>query len=122
MFLRILTLQEIKQEPFVKQHILWDVMPKDLMSPVCLLKDDGLHRKEHIKGYVFYIDCADKKPILSLMRHTAAGYAETLAQIPEIPEDMLLRAIDENKDKVYFMMYPINDEIRNWLIKALEIS
>ncbi|MFQ3574397.1 MAG: DVU0772 family protein [Thermodesulfovibrionales bacterium] len=122
MFLRILTLKEIKDEPFVKQNILWDVLPKDMMSPVCLLKDDGFYLKEHIKGYVFYIDNADEKPILSLMRHTAAGYAETLAQIPEIPQEMLQRAIDENKDKVFFMMYPINQEIKNWLIKELEID
>lgn len=122
MFLRILTLKEIKEEPFVKQHILWDVMPKDLMSPVCLLKDTGFEMKDHIKGYVFYIDCADEKPILSLMRHTAAGYAETLAQIPEIPEDMLKRAIEENQDKVFFMMYPINEEIKKWLMDELEID
>lgn len=122
MFHRILTLEEIKKEPFVIEHILWDVMPKDLMEPTVCLTDCGIERKEHIKGYVFYIDTVDKKPMLSLIRHTAAGYAETLAHITEIPEQLLLEAIEEGKDKEHFKMYPINQKIKEWLCGVFGIK
>ncbi len=122
MFLRLLSLSEIKDEDFVKENILWDVLPKDLISPTVCLKDGCIERKPHLKGYVFYIDTSDKRPVLSLIRHTAAGYAETLAQIDEIPEELLLEAIEEGKDKCCFMMYPINQKVRQWLREALGIT
>jgi len=52
-----------------------------------------------------------KKPTLFLMCHTAAGYAETVATIDEIPDDPITEAIEENKQKEYFGMYPINKKI-----------
>ncbi len=122
MYQRVLSLQEIKDEDFVKENILWDVMPKDLMKPTVCLTDCGIDRRDHIRGYIFYIDAVEDKPVLSLMRHTAAGYAETLAQIDEIPEEMLLEAIEENRDKEHFRMYPINQRVKGWLEEALGIK
>ncbi len=74
-----------------------------------------------IKGYVFYIDTMDVNPQLFLMRHTAMDYAETLAKINEIPQELLLGAIEENKDKAYFKMYPINSRVEAWLKGELGI-
>ncbi len=50
----------------------------------------------------------DKKPALFLMCHTAMGYAETVAMINEIPDELIAGAIIENKDKEFFGMSPIN--------------
>lgn len=122
MFMQIYSLEDIKADSFIIENIRWDLIPKDLMNPVISLNDKGVNRKDHIKGYVFYIDTADEKPVLSLMRHTAAGYAETLAQIEEIPQSLLLEAIEENKQLEYFMMYPINKTVKDWLHKALGID
>ncbi|MCX8070489.1 MAG: hypothetical protein N2738_08300 [Thermodesulfovibrionales bacterium] len=122
MFMQICSLDDIKSDSFIIENIRWDLMPKDLMNPVISLNEKGIDKKEHIKGYIFYIDTADDKPVLSLMRHTAAGYAETLAQIEEIPESLLLEAIEENKSQEYFMMYPINQKVREWLYNALGIE
>ncbi|BCB95800.1 hypothetical protein JZK55_07220 [Dissulfurispira thermophila] len=121
MFNKVLSLEDIKKEPFVIEHIRWDLQPKDLMEPRCLITDEGIKKREPIKGYVFYIDTMDKKPILFLMRHTAADYAETLAQIDEIPQELLIEAVEENKDKAYFGMYPINKKIEDWLKKELKV-
>jgi len=120
--MHIYSLSDIKSETYILENIRWDLMPKDLMKPVISLSKDGIDKKEHIKGYVFYIDTTDEKPVLSLMRHTAAGYAETLAQIDEIPQSLLLDAIEENKGLEYFMMYPINKNIKDWLIKELGVE
>jgi len=119
MFSKVLSLNDIKKESFVIEHIRWDIEPKDLMEPRSSITDEGIKTRETIKGYVFYIDTMDKKPILFLMRHTAADYAETLAQIDEIPQDLLLEAVEENKNKAYFGMYPINKKVEDWLKKEL---
>jgi len=121
MFNKVLSLNDIKKETFVIEHIRWDITPKDLMEPRIAVTGEGLKTREPIKGYVFYIDTMDKKPSLFLMRHTAADYAETLAQIEEIPQELLQEAIEENKDKVYFGMCQINKKIEEWLKRELKV-
>jgi hypothetical protein len=118
-FSKVLSLSDIKKEPFIVDNILWDIEPKDLMEPRTVVTDEGTKKREPIKGYVFYIDTIDKKPALFLMRHTVADYAETLAHVEEIPQDLLMEAIEENKNKAYFGMYPINKKVQEWLKKEL---
>ncbi|NTU42431.1 MAG: hypothetical protein HGA78_05165 [Nitrospirales bacterium] len=122
MFNKIFTLDEIKQEPFVIEHIMWDLEPKDLMEPRIRMTDEGVQVREDIKGYIFYIDNMDTEPILFLMRHTAADFAETLARIDEIPLELLKEAVEENKPRLYFGMAPINKKVEDWLRKELGIS
>lgn len=122
MFSDILSLEQIKNEPFVIEHILWDLQPKDLMEPRCKVTEEGTKFRDQIKGYIFYIETMDENPKLFLMRHTAADFAETLAKIDEIPQDLLTGAIEENKDKVYFRMYPINSKVEAWLKKELGVN
>jgi hypothetical protein len=121
MFTTVLSLSDIKKEAFVIEHIIWDLTPKDLMEPRRSVTGEGLKTREPIKGYVFYIDTMDKKPALFLMRHTAADYAETLAQIDEIPQELLQEAIEENKEKMYFGMCQINKRIEEWLKSELGV-
>jgi len=120
-FSKVLSLEEIKEEPFIIEHILWDIAPKDLMEPRQKITGEGVQKRELIKGYVFYIDTMDVKPILFLMRHTAADYAETLAQIGEIPQELLVEAVEENKAKAYFGMCAINKKVEAWLKKELGV-
>ncbi len=117
-----LTWDDVKKEPFIIEHILWEKEPKDLMEPRLTATAEGLQLRDEIKGYVFYIDTMDKKPGLFLMRHTAADYAETLAQIEEIPEELVTEAIEENKSRQYFGMYPINKKNEDWLKKELGVK
>jgi hypothetical protein len=120
-FDKLVSLKDIKEDPYVIEHIRWDLRPKDLMEPRCFITDEGLKTREAIKGYVFYIDTTDKKPILFLMRHTTVGYAETAAQIDEIPQELLLEAVEESRDRVYFSMYPINKKVEEWLKRELGV-
>jgi len=121
MFDEILSLDQIKKEPYIVEHILWDLHPRDLMEPRSKLTEEGTKFRDEIKGYVFYIDTMDDRPQLFLMRHTAMDYAETLAKIDEVPQELLSGAIEENKDKEYFKMYPINSLVEAWLKKELGI-
>jgi hypothetical protein len=122
MFNKLLSLEEIKEEPYVIEHIRWDIEPRLLMERTTGTAANGRIIKDTLIGYVFYIDNIDKKPVLSLMRHTAADYAETLAQIVEIPAELLKEAIEDGKDRVYFSMYPINKKIEAWLKKELGVA
>jgi hypothetical protein len=122
MFDQILSFDEIKNEPYIIEHILWDIEPQALMEPRCAPVGSSRQPREEIKGYVFYIDTMDKEPTLFLMRHTAADFAETLAQVREIPKDLVQGALEENKAKAYFGMYPINGAIRSWLEKELGLA
>jgi len=120
MFDEILSLDQIKKETFIIEHILWNVQPKDLMEPRVKITEEGTEIRDQIKGYVFYIDVMNDKPALYLMRHTAMDFGETLAKIDEIPQELLKGAIEENKEKAYFGMYPINRQLETWLKRELE--
>ncbi len=122
LYQELLTLNDIKKEPFVIEHILWNLEPKHLMSPKIKKTEEEIKIRDEIKGYVFYIETMHTKPKLFLMLHTAAEFAETAAQIDEIPQEMLLEAIEENEDKHYFGMYPINKKVEEWLKKELGVS
>lgn len=121
MFGKVLSLSDIKKEAFVIEHIRWDIEPKDLMEPRYVITEEGLRIRKSIKGYIFYIDTMDVKPLLFLMRHSVADYAETLAQIDEISQELLVEAIEENKERTYFNMYPINKKVQEWLKRELGI-
>lgn len=118
----VLKLDAIKSDPFVIQNILWNMEPKDLMEPKFKKTETGIDRREEIKGYIFYIETMGKEPKLFLMRHTAIDFGETVAQIDEVPTEMLIKAVEDNKDKHYFGMYPIGEDVKAWLKKELGLS
>lgn len=45
------------------------------------------------------------------MCYTTMGYVETVANIDNIPDELIAEAIEENKGKEYFGMYPINKKL-----------
>ncbi|MGB9715127.1 MAG: DVU0772 family protein [Thermodesulfovibrionales bacterium] len=122
MFFNITSLSDLKRAKWVHNHIIWDIEPKQLMEPKYKQIKEGKEDSKTIAGYLFYIDKMGKKPALFLMLHTAMGYAETVAKIDEIPEELILEAIEENKNKEFFGMCPINKRIEEWLKKELGIK
>lgn len=121
MFDEMLSLEQVKKEPFIIENILWDLQPKDLMEPRIKVEEGGVKVREPIKGYVFYIDTMAEKPTLFLIRHTANDFAETLAKIDEIPQELLLEAVLEKRAEAYFGMCPINSRVEAWLRKELGV-
>jgi len=120
-FSELITLKELKEDPYFVEHMLWDTQPQEIMAPRCSKSGDKVVYKSSIKGYIPYIDTTDEKPVLFIMRHTEMDYGETIARIDEIPAEMLNEAVNENKDKIYFGMCPINEKIKQWLKKELGI-
>lgn len=115
----LLTFEDIKKDSYFIQHILWDLDPTEIMEPVIIQEGSEILCKDPIKGYVFYIETSWKKPELFLMMHKSNCYGETIAKIEEIPNELLMEAIEENKDRIKFGMCPINDKIKAWLKKEL---
>ena len=56
------------------------------------------------------------------MGHTEEGCAETVAKIDEIPDELIAESINENKEREFFGMYPINKKIEGWLKKEFGIQ
>uniref|UniRef100_A0A7C4EKA8 Uncharacterized protein n=1 Tax=Thermodesulfovibrio aggregans TaxID=86166 RepID=A0A7C4EKA8_9BACT len=119
LFDQLITLKELKEDPYFREHMLWDALPQEIMAPKCIKEGDKIVYRKPIKGYIPYIDVTGKKPCLFIMRHTAGEFAETIAKIDEIPEEMLLDAVNENRDKISFGMCPINEKVKQWLKKEL---
>ena len=123
MFEALLNFDDIKKEPYVIENIRWDLEPKDIMGSKFIKTGAGVEVRDTIKGYVFYIEAmAEKDPILFLMRHTASEYGETAAKVDEIPKELLMEALEENKDRHYFGMYPINKKVEAWIKKELGVN
>jgi hypothetical protein len=117
----IASLEDLKADPYIAQHIIWDFEPNQLLQPgVC--SPDAESSRHEITGYLFYIETMNQEPELFLMRHTANGCAETIARIKEVPYDMISGAIAENTDKEFGGMYPINGKIERWLKKELGVN
>jgi hypothetical protein len=117
------TLEDLKKDEKILKHILWDIEPKQLMEPDYYITEDGKQDKRIIRGYIFYIDkLPEDKPGLFLMCHTSSSYAETVARITEIPDELISEAIEENKSREYFSMLPINKKIETWLKKELGLG
>ena len=121
-FGNITSLADLKRDKWIHKHIIWEIEPKQLMEPRCRITKEGKEERKIISGYLFYIDRMGSKPTLFLMCHTASGYAETVLSIDKIPDVLIAEAIEENKNKEYFGMYPINKKIENWLKKELGIE
>ena len=121
-FGNITSLADLKRDRWIHKHIIWEIEPKQLMEPRCKITQEGKEEWKIISGYLFYIDKMGKKSALFLMCHTAAGYAETVAKIDEIPNDLIAEAIEENKNKEYLGMYPIKKKIEIWLKKEIGVK
>ncbi len=118
----LLPLNLLKKDRYVVEHILWDFDPKELMQPRCRIKGEESEPVKIRAGYILYIETMDKNPGLFVMIHTSSGHAETVAKIDGIPDDLLAEAVQENKQKEYFGMYPINKKMEEWLKKELGIE
>jgi len=56
------------------------------------------------------------------MMHNSSGFAETLAKIDGIPDELLSESVRESKGKDCGGMYPINKNLEDWLKKELGLK
>ncbi len=117
-----LSLSSLKNNIYILQHIQWEFEPSQLMEPRIGNAGKGSGAAPFPSGYILYIETIAKNPGLFLMMQNAAGYAETIAKINGVPDHLLAEAVEENKNREYFKMYPINKKLREWLEKELGVE
>jgi len=118
----VLPLGSLKKNGYIIENIIWDFDPKQLVPPRCKTAGEEPVPKLNISGFILYVETVGKEPGLFLMAHKASGYAETLARIEGIPDELISGAIEENKAKEYCGMYPMNQKMKEWLMKELGIT
>jgi len=67
-------------------------------------------------GYYFYIDVRNLQPALYLYENYPDGSGRFVAEVTEIPEQMLYEAVQEAGGRMETDgRYPIDDSIKAWL-------
>ncbi len=118
------TLKDIQKDTELKQRILWNMTPEENFSGVAEIKSqEDLERirrdNEARAGYYFFVDVWNFSPRLCLMENRPDGSCGVVG-IVEAPESMLTRAIEEAGGAINRSgHYPINRQVRNWLMKKL---
>jgi len=112
-------LNDIKKSPDILEKIKWEVTPKMVMEPRYQSKAEDLQKLKDISGYMFYIESQCEPPALMLLKVGKTDITSTIGKVDEIPPELLRKAIENPVDQPANGMYPITDEIREWLKKEL---
>lgn len=115
-------LNDLKIRPEILSAIKLEVTPKIFMEPRFASKPEDLKKLQEISGYMFYIETQCKPPALMLMKIGKTDISQTIGKIDEIPEEMIRRAVETPVDPPEQGMYAITDEIKEWLIKQLDLK
>jgi hypothetical protein len=114
------TLDDIRQDKALQSQIHWDMKPRER------IRRTGIETQEEAEqigkqlrarvGYYFYIDVKNRQSVLYLYENYPDGSGRFVAEITEIPEQMLREAVQEaGGKKESDGRYPINDSIKTWL-------
>ncbi len=114
-------LSDIKKRHDILSNIRFDITPRVIMEPRFLSDPETVKKLREMTGYIFYIETECETPQLMLMKFDKSNIATTIGHIKEIPQELLERAIKEPDEPPTCGMYAINDEIKEWLKKELNI-
>lgn len=114
------TLDDIRQDKALQSQIHWDMKPRERIRRT---GTETLEEAEQIRkqlqarvGYYFYIDVRNREAALYLYENYPDGSGRFVAEVTEIPEQMLGEAVREAGGKMEMEgRYPINDSIKTWL-------
>jgi hypothetical protein len=118
----VFPVSSLKKARHIVENIIWDFTPKQLLQPRCKVTDSPSSPRQDLSGYILYIETIGSTPALFLMIHQSSGFAETLAKIDGIPDELLSEAVRENKGKDCGGMYPINKTLEDWLKKEFGLQ
>ncbi|MER3445621.1 MAG: hypothetical protein C4291_01765 [Candidatus Dadabacteria bacterium] len=118
------TLDDIRQDKALQSQIYWDMKPRERIRRT---ETETQGEAEQITkqlqdrvGYYFYIDVRNLQPALYLYENYPDGSGRFVAEITEIPEQMLREAVREAGGGIETDgRYPIDDSIKAWLRNQL---
>ena len=118
------TLEDIRQDKDLQSQIHWDMKPRERIRRTRIETEEEMAQIEKQLqarvGYYFYIDVRNRHAGLYLYENYPDGSGRFVAEITEIPEEMLQEAVWEAGGKIETDgHYPINASIKTWLKNRL---
>lgn len=114
-------LREIKKRPDILADIKFNVTPRMVMEPRFHAKVEDLEKLRQIAGFLFYIESQCNPPALMLMKVGKTDITTTIGKVDEIPAELIEEAINNPEEPPSHGMYAINNAIREWLKKELDL-
>jgi len=112
----------LEQKGILPQKIRWDLTPQTAhISGIVTSQEDWNRLEKEAEGkvgYYFFISVGDCQASLMLMKNEKYK-ASPVCEVKEIPNNMLLKAVEEVGMINMSGLYPINGEIEAWLKKEL---
>ncbi len=119
--MRLLSINDLKQNKSFIQGIRWDVTPKIFMSPSSAPRSESGKLIDITYGYMLYVDIVNEKPALMIMM-LRRMMSQNVGYIIDVPEDLLRDAMNCKGPDCIGGMYPITGKLEDWLMKELGFS
>ena len=116
-----LKLEKLRKHRIFIDNITWDVTPELIFKPRFFLKDEDRELIDRTQGFLFYIDYMDDICELMVLK-TYQLRSKTIGEVENVPEQMLLDAVNREGVKDIGGMYPIDEKLESWLKEKLGIK
>jgi len=118
------TLDDIRQDKELQSQIRWDMKPREKIRRSELETEEQMKEVEKLLkarvGYYFYIEVRNRVLALYLYENYPDGSGKYIAELTEVPEQMVLDAILEAGGKIERDgQYALNQPIIVWLKNQL---
>lgn len=113
-------LDDIKNDKELISKINWDMKPRPKVQRSVNETEDQMAdvSKELAsrEGFYFYIEVIHGQPVVFLYENYPDGSGKYIAEITDVPDDMLMDAVREaGGTNEQHGKYPLNDKIKKWL-------
>lgn len=117
-------LNEIKNEKELLSKINWEMKPRPRMQRTANETEEEMaelsKQLQKRVGFYFFIEVIFGQPAVFLYENYPDGSGRYLAEITDVPGDMLRDAIEDAGGSLEQNgRYPLNESVRTWLRKEL---
>lgn len=114
------TLEKLKKHRLFVDNIKW-ITPTDIFEPKFSKVQSHQERIKRTQSFMFYIDYLEDRVNLMIMK-TYRLTSKTIGEVTGVPKEMLLHAVRHKSVKEYCFMFPIDEELTDYLKEKLGIA
>lgn len=117
-------LQDIKHDKELLEKINWDMKPRPKVQRSVNETEEQMgdlsRQLREREGFYFYIEVIYGQAVVFLYENYPDGSGRYIAEITNVPQDMLKKAVEESGGSLdQHGKYPLNEDIKNWLRSKL---
>lgn len=117
-------LQDIKHDKELLEKINWDMKPRPKVQRSVNETEEQMgdlsRQLREREGFYFYIEVIYGQAVVFLYENYPDGSGRYIAEITDVPQDMLKKAVEESGGSLdQHGKYPLNEDIKNWLRSKL---